>query len=107
MTKEQYEKVKHLIETEEKKFEAIEDLVGGVVFIRTVTHYYTGRLVKISGCFAILEDAAWIGDTGRFSNFLKGEKDSNLEVEPMGKRAININAIIDIGSFPNVLTDQI
>ena len=107
LTKEQYEKVKYLIETEDKKFSAIEDLVGNVIFIRTVTHYYTGRLAKIAGCFAILEEAAWIGDTGRFSNFLKGENDSNLEVEPMGTTLININAIIDITPYKKTLISQI
>lgn len=106
LTKEEYEKVKHLLKIEEKKYASIEELVGEIIFIRTVTHYYTGRLMKVSGQFAILEDASWIADTGRFSNFMKGQPNESLEVEPMGTTMINIDSIIDISLFQILLTDQ-
>lgn len=68
--------------------------VGDKVFIRCVTHYQTGRVKKIVGRFLVLEDAAWIADTGRFSDALrKAEFD---EVEPVeGKCIINTGAIVD------------
>jgi len=45
--------------------------LGKAYFIRTVTLYYTGRLVRITDTDLVLEDAAWIADTGRFFNALK------------------------------------
>jgi hypothetical protein len=54
--------------------------VGKNYFIRTVTMYYTGRITRISDTDIVLEDAAWIADTGRFHNALKGG--TLNEVEP-------------------------
>lgn len=48
--------------------------------IRTVTLYYTGRIKQITSQELVLEDAAWIPDTGRFSECLSDGKFN--EVEP-------------------------
>lgn len=49
------------------------------------TKFFVGRLVSVQGlCTAVLEDAAWIADTGRFSTFLRAGKADGLEVEPVG-----------------------
>lgn len=78
--------------------------VGKNYLIRSVTHYYTGRLVSVFRQELVLEDAAWIADTGRFSNALKS---GNLnEVEPMsGRVVVGRGAIIDASiwehSLPN------
>ena len=54
--------------------------IGKNYFLRTVTHYYTGKLKAIySDCF-VLEEAAWIADTGRVFDFLRDGKVN--EVEP-------------------------
>lgn len=54
--------------------------VGKNYFIRTVTHHYTGKLIKVTAKELLLEDAAWIADDGRFMNALK---DGILnEIEP-------------------------
>ena len=54
--------------------------VGAAVIIRTVTMYYTGRLVRVTERELVLVDAAWIGDTGYLSAALK---DGTLvEIEP-------------------------
>jgi hypothetical protein len=45
--------------------------VGKPYFIRTVTHHYTGLLVKVTPKELVLQDAAWIADDGRFMNALK------------------------------------
>lgn len=45
--------------------------VGACVFIRTISMYYTGRVVELTADSVVLEDAAWIADTGRFSNALR------------------------------------
>ena len=45
--------------------------VGKNYLIRSVTMYYTGRLARITETDLLLEDAAWIADTGRFATALK------------------------------------
>ena len=55
-------------------------VIGKCYLIRCVTHYYTGRLVAISETDFVLDDAAWIADTGRFSDCLK--TGTMNEVEP-------------------------
>lgn len=69
--------------------------VGEKVFIRTVTHHLTGRIVAINGPFLTLEDAAWIADDGRFSDAInKGELS---EVEPVDVPVrVNTESFIDV-----------
>lgn len=54
--------------------------VGKNYFIRTVTHHYTGKLIKVFRNELVLMDAAWIADDGRFMNAL--EQGTLNEVEP-------------------------
>lgn len=54
--------------------------LGENYFIRTITHHYTGKLIRITSKELVLEDAAWIADDGRFMNAIK---DGTLnEIEP-------------------------
>ena len=53
---------------------------GNNVFIRTVTNYYTGRVVAMDKEFIHLDRAAWVADTGRFSEAIS--KGTLNEVEP-------------------------
>jgi hypothetical protein len=58
--------------------------VGQPYFIRTVTMYLTGRLIAVHPQELVIEDAAWIADTGRFAQFAdNGEAE---EVEPFPHR---------------------
>jgi hypothetical protein len=68
--------------------------VGEKYLIRTVTHIQTGRIKEVVGDFLVLDDAAWIADTGRFHDALKtGELN---EIEPFVSGCIvSQNAIID------------
>lgn len=70
-------------------------LVGSTVLIRTVTHYYTGRIALLTDTEIVLDDAAWIAETGRFADALKsGTFD---EVEPyVGPVSVNRGAIVDV-----------
>jgi hypothetical protein len=61
-------------------------VVGEDYLIRTVTMIYTGRLVALTPTDFVLEDAAWIADTGRFSDALA--KGSLSEVEPYPGRVV-------------------
>lgn len=76
--------------------------VGNNYFIRTVTHYYTGKMKECSSQFITLEDAAWIADTGRFHDFLKDGKCNEYEgfIEPV---TIPIGSIIDITNWKHSL----
>lgn len=68
--------------------------VGKKYFIRTVTYFVTGKVKKIAGGFLVLEDAAWIADTGRFNEAIN--KGALSEVEPVNVLVfLNLNSITD------------
>ena len=74
--------------------------IGTAYLIRAVTMYYTGRLISVSQQELVLEDAAWIADTGRYSDALKTGKLN--EVEPIiGPVIIGRGSIIDGVKWPN------
>lgn len=68
--------------------------VGENYYIRTVTMSYTGKLVWVGDKELVLENPAWIADSGRFMQALHdGVLD---EVEPMNDTAIiGRGAIVD------------
>jgi len=75
------------------------ELTGKKVFIRAVTHYYTGLLADVSmgsdGTWLHLEDAAWVADTGRFGEALASGKLS--EVEPFPADCwVSAGAVVDV-----------
>lgn len=71
--------------------------VGSAYFIRTVTYFATGRVKAIVGQFLVLEDAAWIADTGRFSDAIA--KGVMNEIEPVEvDMFVNTSSITD--AFP-------
>ena len=73
--------------------------------IRTVTMIQTGKLVAVHPQELVLENAAWIADTGRFSNALQTGKFS--EVEPFSNPIIvGRAAIIDATQIGNLPTTQ-
>lgn len=76
--------------------------VGSAYFIRTVTYFATGRVKAIVGSFLVLEDAAWVADTGRFREaIMKGILN---EVEPVEvDMFVNINSITDAFSWSHAL----
>ena len=68
--------------------------IGGSIFIRTVTNYYTGRVVGLVDGFVQLADAAWIADTGRFSTAI--ETGEFNEVEPLTTCYVSRASIVDV-----------
>ena len=69
--------------------------IGECYCVRTVTMIQTGRLVEVFDQELVLDEAAWIADTGRFNKFLKGQTVN--EVEPfLGQVVVNRGAIIDV-----------
>jgi hypothetical protein len=73
--------------------------VGDALLIRTVTHYYTGRLVTWDALTIVIEEAAWIADTGRYSAAMATGTVNECEALPEGPFAIGRGAIVDAGKF--------
>lgn len=69
--------------------------VGKIYLIRTATMTDTGRLVAVTPQELILEDAAWIADTGRFSDAVRKVEFSEVEPFPDGRVIIGRGAVID------------
>lgn len=77
--------------------------VGTQYFIRTVTMYYTGLLVRITNQELVLESCSWIADTGYLSEALKGGIFSEIEPYPDGPVLISRGGIIDASEFKHKL----
>ena len=69
--------------------------IGKNYLIRTVTMIQTGRLVAVTEHELVVEDAAWIADTGRFADALKTGKFNEVEPFPDGQVIIGRGAIVD------------
>ena len=69
--------------------------LGKVYLIRTVTMIDTGRLVLVTSQELVLEDAAWIADTGRFADALKKAEFGEVEPFPDGRVIVGRGAVID------------
>lgn len=94
---ESYELIKDQLSADELvDISTLDDLVGQKLFIRTVTYHLTGKVVKRMGAFIQLEDAAWIADSGRFSQAIK--EGTLNEVEPVGTAWVNLSSVVDF--FP-------
>lgn len=78
--------------------------IGNTYFIRTVTHYFTGRLIWVGEKEICLEDVCWIADTGRFNEFVKGSTVNESEPFPKGSRVIiGRGSIIDMTEHELIL----
>ncbi len=76
--------------------------VGECVFIRTVTAYFTGRIVAVTSADIVLADAAWIADTGRFSAALKTGTLGEVEPYPDGV-TVSRGGVIDVSPWKHAL----
>lgn len=79
--------------------------IGVSYFIRTVTHFFTGRLIWVGDKEICLEDACWIADTGRFNEFVAGKTVNESEPFPKGARVIvGRGSIIDMVEHELILS---
>lgn len=69
--------------------------IGKNYFIRTVTNSFTGTLVAVYEHELVIENAAWIADTGRFANSLIDKIFAEIEPYPDGKVVIGRGALVD------------
>lgn len=65
---------------------------GKTYLIRTLTFYYTGRVKSSTPLVTWLDDAAWIPDTGDFSQALKSGNFSVIEpfIDPVMVNSMHI-----------------
>jgi hypothetical protein len=97
MSDETYALIKsQLKESEDFDLSGLQDFIGKSFFFRTVTYHLTGRVKNIFGNMLVLEDAAWIADSGRFQQAIKEGKLN--EVEPVGDAILNLSTVTDM--FP-------
>lgn len=76
--------------------------IGEAVFIRTVTHHFTGRVKAVTDSDIVLADAAWIADDGRFSTALKTGVLNEIEPYPDGV-IVGRDGVIDISLWKHDL----
>ena len=97
VSEETYENIKdQLQETEQFDISSLDDMIGKAFYFRTVTYHITGKVEKICGKILTLSTAAWIADSGRFTQAIKHGKLN--EVEPVGNAFINLDTVTDF--FP-------
>jgi hypothetical protein len=82
-------------------------VVGEVYLIRCVTHYLVGRVVGVGQQELELEDAAWVADTGRFSEALRTGKLAEVEPCPNGKWIVGRGAVVDAGPWVHGLLREV
>ena len=73
------------------------------VFIRTVTHHYTGKALCIKDGFLMLKDCSWIADDGRFSTALSKGVFEEVEPFPDGNVFISLGSILDVSEWMHEL----
>jgi hypothetical protein len=101
MTVGQVKEIQSLLGGAKARFEPLVE-VGKKVFIRTVTHHYTGEVTKCNRDWLELKEAAWIADDGRFNNFLK-TGDAN-EIEPFEDNVrVPTGGILDVTEWKHAL----
>jgi hypothetical protein len=70
--------------------------IGANYLIRTLSMIDTGRLVAVYPTEIVIEDAAWIADTGRFASALKTCEFGEVEPFPDGYVIIGRSSIVDM-----------
>jgi hypothetical protein len=69
--------------------------VGEKYIVRTVTFHFTGKLKLLTDGEMVLSDAAWIADSGRWTQALKDGTLSEVEPYP-GDVIISRASIVDV-----------
>ena len=105
VSEETLEKIKDQLGTDTvKEIESLKDMIGEKYYFRTVTYHLTGRVKRVIGLLLELENAAWIADSGRFSDAIK--KGTLEEVEPVGRAYVNISTVTDMFPWTHPLPEK-
>jgi hypothetical protein len=80
--------------------------IGKNYLIRTVTMIDTGKLVAVGPQELVLESAAWIADTGRFTGALQTCVFGEVEPFPQGRLIIGRGSVVDAIQIPTLPKEQ-
>ena len=81
--------------------------IGKYYLFRTVTMIDTGELVAVCDKEIVLKNAAWVADTGRFTDALAKCEFSEVEMFPKNKLVfIGRGSIIDVVELEKLPTTQ-
>ena len=82
-----------------------EKYLGKNVFIRTVTHHYTGHVTEVATMSLTMQDAAWIADDGRLNESLK-DPEKFEEVEPyVNPITVSLYSILEVTEISKLITE--
>jgi hypothetical protein len=85
----------------------ITDLIGKIVFIRTVTHYFVGRLLDIDNNFFAINQASWIAETDEWSRCSKqGKLNEAYPYNPETTVFVNVDSLVDVFEWPFTLPTE-
>lgn len=68
--------------------------IGKNYFVRSVTDHWVGRLKEVLPHAVVLEDAAWIANSGRLSTFVANGRAPNMEIEAVNTVIVQWLAIM-------------
>ena len=82
-------------------------VIGEKYLIRTVTMIQVGVLTGVSDDELLLENAAWVADTGRFNKALETGELSDVEPFPDGVTIVGRGAIVDAPKWKHALLREV
>jgi len=82
-------------------------VVGKAYLFRLVTNYWTGRVVSVGDQEIVIEDAAWIADTGRFEKALSTGELSEVEPVVQGTAILGRGAVVDCCEWTHPLSRSV
>lgn len=77
--------------------------IGQSYFIRTVTYHIVGRLTAVHDHELVVEDAAWVADSGRWAAALATGSLSEVEPFPAGPVIVGRAAVVDAARWAHPL----
>lgn len=80
----------------------MKELIGKNVFVRTVTHHFTGKLAALEDGYLQLDEAAWIADDGRLADALADGTLNEIEPYP-GTCYVAASSLIDVSEWQHDL----
>lgn len=81
-------------------------LLNKPVFLRTASMIDVGVLVAVTEKELVLKDAAWVADTGRFTQALATGNFSEVEMFPKGTVIVGRAWVVDACALPSLPTKQ-
>jgi hypothetical protein len=86
---------------------SIDNLVEKTVLIRTVTHYFVGKLLE-TGEFFTLNNASWIAETAQWNKTAQqGKLNESYPYNPETVVFVNRESIVDIFEWPFELPTKV